>query len=1550
MQRSLGLFTDTRPLSQPEGSYRYALNAVTETSKGDINSRSAESSNELCYSLTTGHILIGSINLDGNDKVIFSVHESNGLSEISLITNQCTRTSLILSDCLNFSILSHITGEYRLREGCKRTIYFRDDVNPPRIIDIDSLNNYKIDTSLGNISSNWNCNLMKWFPDYTIPQIDLNRVEDSGGSIPVGVVQFTVTYMDEDLNPVGYITPTNPIPIINQSEDEEDRLKEGGFNIEVFADNGFTNKSVVLDISNIDTQFKYIRLGALECYSGTGEVTRAILKPPVEITGQTMTLIYTGFNSNSDIITTEDEITQTRITYERFKDITQISNRMVAAGTESKNIDFAALQQMANQIQIKYVTKHRTATSGTQTAKTPKHYFYDLSLPRDEVVALAWVPIYTDGSEGPAFHIPGRLKDYYPDQATQINTSAIEAVDYVIKHRRPASTGITTGWDSAEYNPGVTDIYSPDIAHITNYNSNGYVERWQAYNTAFRESINPDNLNADLSFNVNASWATKGYMGYWESITDYPTITDCNGNPIYPTGKIRHHRIPDSAVEPHMGLNYGQQFATAMIIGLEVSNVNIPTSLQSEIQGWKIVRADYGSNDRTVIDRGIIYSNISAVNTETNEAIQYQTSGYSRHRWAGGYFPDGSTFLSTCNDYFPYLEGVNYNSGGVGEDRLFKAKAPLNARSYGTPYLNETKYISFHGPNSKFNNKELSADYIKFDLDLVGLVRWFDSAGGEGGGVDGEGAGGGTQPPAIWKYPDVVSDNFKAKAWCQYKKYEVPNDLQQDLFGNSVNYYNRKINNQYFVAPDTIGGVGILNRKVLNIKSQETYTIEANDPIPVSPKDQEWGEYANDGPNYWLLDEDWIWKTVGSGSDTTSVSLIGQSVAHYVNIKKYITNQFSDLSSIRYIDLNNTINTGTTATVWGGETHIALFESRKTDYFATCDGDPDGSGYYGYSFLVESTINTGLRNGGDLTLGYNGTDPVNDCEYGQVERYPAKHYYGGTGFGDLFTDTTFTGSTYTGYKYGNIYDKDTNGNYLSLNYCHHNFYKYNPDFSKPNNAKYYLSLEQSFDWCSNCQYKNPLMLAYSESSFQEETTDRYRVFRPNNYKLLPGHTGIIDNLFVKSNQLYVLTTQSLWVQPVNPQNIQTNENNLYIGTGEFFSLPPQEPVSKPSGYWGCQHKWSVVPTEFGVFWCDAKGGDVFLLSEGNPHINTGNNNFFKSNLKLQLPEQISKLNAGITLSENNSANPNGVGYTAVFDSKIDRYILTKKDYKLRDESTFVNFYVLTALILSNTATVGSVTLSPVDNKWYVYDGIRLTQIYLNNFTYFDNLSWTFSYSPVTKSWVSYHSYLPTHMYSDRNTFYSTLGSTVWKHDSTGFLSFYETQYPFIIDYIAEISPETKKFHNIEYLSTVEQYDSTHLDFTDKDETFTSVIAYNDTQSTGELTITPKVNPYTSITHTAGQCTADRGGHNRTWRINYLRDLVTTHNQPIFTKDQTQTNFQTAFPIDKVPNTNIINQGLDQYSQAALKDKYLGVRFKFLSTPDRKISFDLDSSTFSKELR
>ena len=102
------------------------------------------------------------------------------------------------------------------------------------------------------------------------------------------------------------------------------------------------------------------------------------------------------------------------------------------------------------------------------------------------------------------------------------------------------------------------------------------------------------------------------------------------------------------------------------------------------------------------------------------------------------------------------------------------------------------------------------------------------------------------------------------------------------------------------------------------------------------------------------------------------------------------------------------------------------------------------------------------------------------------------------------------------------------------------------------NKKIFYHLALEYDCCSNCTEDFPHRLHYSEQSFQEELTDNYRMFLPNNYRDIDGETGIIVNIFKIQNSFFVHTEEALWNMPKNYQERVTGQITSFIGTGSFF--------------------------------------------------------------------------------------------------------------------------------------------------------------------------------------------------------------------------------------------------------------------------------------------------------------------------------------------------------------------------------------------------------------
>ena len=113
------LITDTSYNNQPEGSHSFALNALPETVSGDRGFISNEPGNLQCLNFN-GYSIIGSINLNNGENILFGTNGSN--SRIYL-QKDCTLNIIVDTSCLNFNDIYPITGVAKIRKGCNRELF-----------------------------------------------------------------------------------------------------------------------------------------------------------------------------------------------------------------------------------------------------------------------------------------------------------------------------------------------------------------------------------------------------------------------------------------------------------------------------------------------------------------------------------------------------------------------------------------------------------------------------------------------------------------------------------------------------------------------------------------------------------------------------------------------------------------------------------------------------------------------------------------------------------------------------------------------------------------------------------------------------------------------------------------------------------------------------------------------------------------------------------------------------------------------------------------------------------------------------------------------------------------------------------------------------------------------------------------------------------------------------------------------------------------------------------------------------------------------------------
>lgn len=1511
-QLNRGLITDASYSNQPEGSWSFALNLVNETKKGDKGYIANEYGNSQCLNLTIDgkvFIPVGSINLQGDEVVLFLATADQSDSRI-IIQNGCNRTDVVYTigsntaACLNFSEFHPVTGIAKIRKGCNRVIYFRDSYNSDKSIDIDEIinspNNNRYYTSTGG----WNCGLFKLAPDFDFPCISYASTDNSGGNLKLGVYQFGISLGDEDLNFTSILCGTNTIPVTSGQLNNFPTI-DGG---DPLKENSPTTQSINLTLSNLDTDYPYARIYVIETISG---VSTVYLADTIAVQASTFNYTYRGVDLNSASVITLGEFNANTIVYDKSRSMEQQDQRLLKANLEERNIDYAAFQISANKIKTRYVTKPIRYTDSIHSVNSGNYYVDTRSYMRDEVYALSVSGVFTDGTQTPEFHIPGRELNtstdgtLLPDNIDPYNitgtkehnrktpfngwdSSEYTVVDAQTIPDRPTAPNYFNNWNYPFNNGGWSDLGSDEVsiedAKPFNKNIGDTIERWRLYNTCYREEKNT----------VNDAYYSKGQLAYWESSFDYPTTQSCTAEYIYPQGKIRHHKMPDTTMEPHfISITNDDNDTFILSLGLEFDLTDFIAELQtrlgskySELQGFKISRVKRDRNNRTILDKGLAYRSLQMsyrtgnINNETPVNFILQNNYFNKHinvkrQHNNAYLETRSYTDYDRDNVLPPFETFN-----SGEQNFHDAD-----------FVYSTQYISLHNPKSQFL-KETDYQYLKMEKELWGTYDFFGDS-------------------DSWD----IDEKARVSYWVKYKNYSSSSNYK----GTPMPYFTNRMKFEDYFTPSNQNGI-LDNQQTIGRAFQENYWGKV-DLYPDISNDGTFyggGPQDLDGSTYnW---QDILGHKIHVYKDNYTSGVEFNSKAYYVSLKNYNPNIYNQLNTLTYYPIHTCLlsTTATTQVLFGGDCFISQVTSRLSNVDSVGgDSSKEKSLYTSqYTYFVESEVNCKLRHQGYGLNNYAGW-------------YYPKH---GVNIPEI-DDVMFRNDEFLIGVGNSVQDA-----YIEGNYCYSQ-YNYNTDYSKEIGVKPNFPLPLGFDYCSQCLNKYPYRIVFSERSFQEDRSDSYRKFLPNNYRDISAGTGVIANLFRESDTLFVRTEQSLWYIPTKQQEMKTDAGTIQIGTGEFFSLPPKELVSTVIGYNGGQTTLDLVVNEYGAIYADANAGIVFLtkVGKGQQEISkdAGNRFWFSENLPFSLLDHSPNFP-----DVDAPTSKSGIGLLGYYDPEYRRYILTKRDYY--------------PLYPDDTAYI------PDTHTWSIRVGRNLIFVDnpYNSPLYFENKSWTISYSLEENMWLSWHSYLPNYSWNTRSNFftYKQGKNFTWKHGVGDFQTYYGDKYPHIFEFVNTKDPlQTKISNTVSYISSVQEYSPFTRQWVDiKNDTFNKGIFYNDSQSTGELDIAVKniIDPFASVlgSFNPGEILVDRTESN--WSINNIRDMVdqTSPEQPLFTSDWNS--IKTDYFIDKKPNSNVLNYlTKPQYEMEELRDNYMVCRLSYKNAlNNRKIVTKYLNNNFNYSVR
>lgn len=540
---SKGLHRDNHPSLQPENTYRDCINGVLDHNLSYIT-------NELGNSLsdTISGTPIGRIQLSDKRTIIFSI-DSSGNSEIGIFENNNYTTiindsSLVDSEKLKFNLSNPVEGDYRINNLLETIIYWTDNLNAPRFLNIDNPGTFAFGIS-ANLFSTLD----------SLPQMVLNAVNLSGGDLKSGAYQFAIAYVDGDETPTNYFYVSNPVYINDESSFTPVEEFDGCPNDSV------TGKSIELGFSDLDNvNFAKLRIAIIK----DGGVN---LLDDIVLSGSTEAVTIDGNETLTP--SSLEEVIIGGANYDRVKTMKQMDNHLFMGNLGGGGAIDLGYQRYANGITTTLIEEDiedllvdldpdNGYAEGTVGYKNPIIAFDKKTFRRGEVYAFYISFVLKSGNETRAYHIPGR-----------------EIVGIEGDLMNPVSPNVNYGDISNEAEQIVGDTV-PNWKFLSIPDGTYGMGYWHN-----EDEVYPDTDDWQI-------WEVDGGIGQ----TTGETLAGEN---------VRHHRFPDFYNSKFYD---GYDVAnTAKILGVQFGNIQIPDVIKDQVLGYKIYYAKRTSSNRIIMDQ-----------------------------------------------------------------------------------------------------------------------------------------------------------------------------------------------------------------------------------------------------------------------------------------------------------------------------------------------------------------------------------------------------------------------------------------------------------------------------------------------------------------------------------------------------------------------------------------------------------------------------------------------------------------------------------------------------------------------------------------------------------------------------------------------------------------------------------------------------------------------------------------------------------------------------------------------------------------------------------
>lgn len=529
-QPKLGMNLNSRDGELKANDYRYLVNGNIQSKVGDFVNVTNEYSNILCSKFKPGFKVINATPVVALNKTFFFLKNvdtgENEIGEISNISYQdiedkqyncdacqhptkedipleqreqfesCVYKKIVSAPCLDFSI-NHSIKTWVKIDDCNIRIYFTDGtLTGLRYIDYD-YQKQEIPGCPATITDELDCDKIKVFKDSFIPKVIATSVA-SGGINKAGTYQFAICYSDSLSNPIThYFYISNPVPLFSKE-------------ISVITDYDI-NKSINLEISNLNTDFKYINLAVIKTIN---HVSSAYLVQTLSVIAPNIKYTYAGVDKNLITNLALEEIFARYPIYKSAENLAESNGYLFWYNLTQERV--WNLQPVVNDLRLKW----KTVLLQEGAYKDPIFVSKYRSYLRDEVYAFAIEFTRKDGSATARFHLPGPSKTevntYLPFPYTSVDN--IITNDDVIQHDN-CQDALNSLWQV--YNLGTNDGIIPECGYkpITNI-----TEIIDAYYTCNSYSFNEGETPPSNCYTASGCFTLEDCPTCLNSFSPPPTI------------------------------------------------------------------------------------------------------------------------------------------------------------------------------------------------------------------------------------------------------------------------------------------------------------------------------------------------------------------------------------------------------------------------------------------------------------------------------------------------------------------------------------------------------------------------------------------------------------------------------------------------------------------------------------------------------------------------------------------------------------------------------------------------------------------------------------------------------------------------------------------------------------------------------------------------------------------------------------------------------------------------------------------------------------------